>query len=217
MKFYVPKRWILVFFLHTAILLEYTLRVNLSVASIPMKEKYNWNEHEKGLMLSAFYWGYTFGQIPVNILVYHFKAKYILAVSLFLSSLFTLLSPSACDESFSSGLWNRGLVGLFASATYPACFHYFAPWIPLSEKTLLINIILTGAYMVILVYSHVIFILVCRGKLCVLRFQDFFSLTMLLGHFSTLFSDGWALFGFLFGSSLHMKPPRSTQRYPLMN
>jgi fucose permease len=40
----------------------------MSVAAIQMKEELNWTDHQKGLMLSAFYWGYAIGQIPSNFL-----------------------------------------------------------------------------------------------------------------------------------------------------
>ena len=134
--------------MNSGILIEYCLRVNMSVAVIQMCLEFGWTDHQKGLMLSSFYWGYTVGQIPANILVYYCGAKSVLGWSVFLSSLLTLLFPAACYTSISMGLFVRALVGLAASATFPACFHFFPLWIPKGEKTLLVAAIMSGKYLV---------------------------------------------------------------------
>lgn len=41
----------------------YALRVNLSVAIIPMAEHFGWNSKQNGLVLSSFYYGYLLTQI----------------------------------------------------------------------------------------------------------------------------------------------------------
>jgi MFS family permease len=43
-------------------------------------------------------------------------------------------------------LFIRVLIGLFESATFPCVFHFFSSWVPTSEKTILIPIILCGVY-----------------------------------------------------------------------
>lgn len=144
------KRWVMVLLMNSGILIEYCLRVNMSVAVIQMATEFAWTDYQKGLMLSSFYWGYAIGQIPANVLVYYFGAKSILGLSVLFSSLLTLLLPTACYMSLGSGLLVRAMVGLAASATFPACFHFFPLWIPKSEETLLVTAIMSGKYLVCL-------------------------------------------------------------------
>ena len=66
----IPKRWQLIFLLHTGFIIEYCLRVNASVAVVQMKEQYNWDDYERGLMLSSFYWYSWFSCIAACFLFY---------------------------------------------------------------------------------------------------------------------------------------------------
>eukprot|EP01031_Cornospumella_fuschlensis_P039369 gene39369-47922_t len=143
----IPKRWHMVALLFTGILVVFTLRVNMSVAATDMQDELNWSEARKGLMLSAFYWGYAIGQIPSSRMVQLYGAKVIFGLSILLPSLLTLLMPVACKNSFGLALFIRALIGLCESASFPAVFHFFPLWIPLAEKTLLIPTILSGMYM----------------------------------------------------------------------
>ncbi len=42
----------------------YIDRVNISVAAITMQEQFGWSEQTKGLVLSSFFVGYKFFQVP---------------------------------------------------------------------------------------------------------------------------------------------------------
>jgi hypothetical protein len=81
----------------SGICVVYTLRVNISVAAPKMKDDLGWSEYEKGLVLvsidrflvhtasltfcvafqSAFYWGYSLGQIPASWIIQRYGAKWI--------------------------------------------------------------------------------------------------------------------------------------------
>jgi hypothetical protein len=52
----ISKRWQLIILLHTGFIIEYCLRVNASVAVVEMKKQYDWDDNQRGLMLSSFYW-----------------------------------------------------------------------------------------------------------------------------------------------------------------
>ena len=43
-----------------------TLQVNMSVAVIPMAEELGWSATDRGLVSSAFFWGYALTQIPAG-------------------------------------------------------------------------------------------------------------------------------------------------------
>lgn len=43
-------------------------QVNMSVAIIPLAKEFDWSASDKGLVGSAFFWGYTLTQIPGGLL-----------------------------------------------------------------------------------------------------------------------------------------------------
>jgi ACS family sodium-dependent inorganic phosphate cotransporter len=58
------KRWSMIFALFVAFVLCNLDKVNMSVAIVPMAASFGWSSIEKGLVQSAFFWGYAFTQIP---------------------------------------------------------------------------------------------------------------------------------------------------------
>ncbi len=111
-----------------------------------MRDELHWTEYEKGLVLSAFYWGYALGQIPSSRLAHVMGAKFLFGLSVLIPSIITLLVPVACRTSFPLALFTRAILGLFESACFPCVFHFYVKWIPNSEKTLLITLINSGIY-----------------------------------------------------------------------
>ena len=63
-KKYTETRYQIIFLSFIVILISYADRTNISTAIVDMKEKYGWDETKVGIILSAFYYGYTFNQIP---------------------------------------------------------------------------------------------------------------------------------------------------------
>ena len=41
-------------------------QVNMSVAVIPLSNEFHWSASDRGLVSSAFFWGYTATQIPAG-------------------------------------------------------------------------------------------------------------------------------------------------------
>jgi len=143
----VPKRWEMALLLSSGLAIIGCLRVNMSVAAIDMREELNWSETEKGLVLSAFYWGYTLGQIPASRFAAMYGAKLLFGLSILVPCIGYLFVPMACRTSFALALFTRAICGLFESGTYPCLFHFFPSWIPLNEKALLVSIITSGFYL----------------------------------------------------------------------
>jgi len=119
----------------------------MSVAAQDMRDELNWSETEKGLVLSAFYWGYALGQIPASRLAAIYGAKVLYGLSVLIPSIITLLVPAACRTSFGWALFSRAILGLFESASFPCIFHFLPAWVPLNEKPLLVSVILSGLYL----------------------------------------------------------------------
>lgn len=76
-----------------------------------------------------------------------YGAKWIFGLSVLIPSALTLLVPVACRSSYGMALFIRVIIGFFESATFPAVFHFFPIWVPLSEKTFMIPFIVSGMYM----------------------------------------------------------------------
>lgn len=169
-RFY-SRRWEMAWMLFSGVTVMFMLRVNMSVAAPKMRDDLGWTEYEKGLVLvslsshshnvsrvsfclspclftkqSAFYWGYSIGQIPASHLVQQYGGKWIFGLSILCPSLLTFLVPLAAHSSLPLLLFLRALIGFFESATYPAIFYYFPLWVPTEEKTLMIPAIVSGMY-----------------------------------------------------------------------
>ena len=62
----VPHRWRVVGLMALSFVLCNMDKVNMSVAVIPMAKELGWTATERGLVSSAFFWGYALTQIPAG-------------------------------------------------------------------------------------------------------------------------------------------------------
>lgn len=143
---YISRRVEMMLLLCSGIVIVYTLRVNMSVAAQSMRDELSWSETQRGLVLSAFYWGYTGGQMFGSYLTSVVGGKVIFGLSVFIPSLITLFVPLAANHSVSTLLFIRCLIGFFESATFPAVFYFFPIWVPEKEKTKLIPLATSGMF-----------------------------------------------------------------------
>jgi MFS family permease len=141
------KRWETILFLASGVVVNYCLRVNVSVAVQDMKDELDWTEYEKGLVLSSFYWGYATGQVPATLVATRFGPKYTFAFAILGSSIVSLFVPIAAKTSYGLVLVARAFVGLCSAALFPSCYHFFPRWIPLEEKTIMVAVVGAGLYM----------------------------------------------------------------------
>ena len=83
----------MVFSLFVAFVLCNLDKVNMSVAIVPMAGPFGWTATQKGLVSSAFFWGYSFTQIPGGWLASKYGGKAVLFYGVMLWSLGTLIAP----------------------------------------------------------------------------------------------------------------------------
>ena len=178
----IPKRWQFAFLLMSGTMMGYCLRVNISSAISKMKVVFNWTESQKGLVLSAFYWGYTLGQVPISRYMQYHEAKLVFGLTILIPSILTIFVPAACHTNFALALLIRSLIGFLQSATFPCIYHFLPSWIPLNEKTIMVATILTGPYL------GEIFAFSVSGKLV--------SDDYIIGNVSV---EGWESVFYLFG------------------
>ena len=106
------KRWAMVFSLFIAFVLCNLDKVNMSVAIVPMAKSFGWTATQKGLVASAFFWGYAFTQIPGAWLSSKYGGKAVLFYGVVLWSLGTLIAPWCATLGMAPLLASRFLVGL---------------------------------------------------------------------------------------------------------
>lgn len=100
----------------------------------------------QGLILSSFFWGYTFSCILGGTVCQKFGGKYTLGISILLTSLFTLLTPYCIYLGGSTTLIVlRVIMGFGEGTTYPAVTHLLAQWIPVDERSMAGTVAFSGA------------------------------------------------------------------------
>ena len=120
------KRWSMIFALFVAFVLCNLDKVNMSVAIVPMSASFGWTSVEKGLVQSAFFWGYAFTQIPGGWLAQKYGGKLVLFAGVMLWSFGTLIAP-VCARSPSPRCSRRASSLASARASPPPPPLVFSP------------------------------------------------------------------------------------------
>ena len=148
------QRVIFSIFLFFGLCNVYMLRVNLSVAILPMQKQFNWSSETKGIILSSFFFGYLFGQVPGGYIATVYGAKFVFGIGVLCTAILTLLVPLATTwnlkgEGSTSHVWTliilRILMGVFESVTYPSLFAFIAKWCPEKERSKMVSFSFSGA------------------------------------------------------------------------
>ncbi len=94
-----PHRWRVVAMMALSFVLCNMDKVNMSVAVIPMASELGWSATDRGLVSSAFFWGYSLTQVPAGWLSTRIGGARILFAGVLLWSLGTLIAPPAANVS----------------------------------------------------------------------------------------------------------------------
>src|SRR6185436_13402109 len=73
------RRWTIVWLLFAASLINYFDRQTLSFALPLLAKDFNLDATQQGLVVSAFFWTYTYLQIPVGLCVDRFNLRWVYA------------------------------------------------------------------------------------------------------------------------------------------
>jgi ACS family sodium-dependent inorganic phosphate cotransporter len=141
---YMPKRYLLIGLCFCATLICYIDRVIISVAAIAMQDTYGWSETTKGFVLSSFFIGYMLFQIPGGYLANRFGGKVVLGVAVAWWSLFTVLTPIAAAASLPLLIITRIAMGLGEAATIPSIYNLFGRWVPATESSRSVSLVLSA-------------------------------------------------------------------------
>jgi ACS family glucarate transporter-like MFS transporter len=141
-----PQRWWLLVLLFTAMLISYLHRSALSVAvgakSSSMTSDLQLSEASIGVLLSGFFWVYSFMQVPSGWLVDRFGVKRAYSLGFAFWSL-----TSACTgfvNSFATLIGLRIALGAGQAISFPASSRAVANWFQQRERGTVTGIYLTG-------------------------------------------------------------------------
>ncbi|XP_046491031.1 putative inorganic phosphate cotransporter isoform X1 [Neodiprion pinetum] len=106
---------------------------------------YEWDTYTQGVILSSFYWGYVFTQIPGGMLADKIGGKYVLGLGILTSAIFTLLTPVVVEAFDSTGLIVlRFLMGLGEGTTIPAMAELVPRWSAPGEESIIGTVVTSG-------------------------------------------------------------------------
>ncbi|XP_074600895.1 putative inorganic phosphate cotransporter isoform X2 [Brevipalpus obovatus] len=115
------------------------------VSSLENREGFQWDSTVQSYVLGSFFIGYVIPQIPAGQLAEKFGSKRILATSILMASIFTLLGPMAARIHYSVFIVCRIFTGLSEGVFFPSMHAMVAKWLPKSERSFLTSIIYSGS------------------------------------------------------------------------
>jgi len=110
-------------------------RVVMSVAILPMGEQYGYSDSTRGLVASAFSFGYFLGLGPAGLASSATSPKAVLGAGLVVWSIAQLATPAAADLGIEPLLAARACMGLGEAAAIPSLQVIAANFVPASARS----------------------------------------------------------------------------------
>jgi ACS family sodium-dependent inorganic phosphate cotransporter len=139
-----PRRYTIVALFALATALCYVDRVNISIAIIPLAHDKGYDSAARGLILSAFFWGYLWLQMPGGWIADRLGGKRVLAAGVALWSAATFLTPPAAGMSLGVLLLMRVALGAGEALNFPSVHSLAARWTPAAERSRAIGLHFSG-------------------------------------------------------------------------
>jgi ACS family sodium-dependent inorganic phosphate cotransporter len=141
---YPEPRHLVVVVCFLATLTAYVERTGFSIAYTLMAEDID--QSTKGMVMSAFYWGYGISQIPGGVAAQKYGGTRVLSLCFCLWSLASILTPGN-PSNISSLLISRFVVGVSQGFLIPAVHTVVSLWIPAGERAKGVSLITSGMYL----------------------------------------------------------------------
>ncbi|KAL0036177.1 hypothetical protein WJX79_006952 [Trebouxia sp. C0005] len=140
----IPHRWRIVGMMALAFVLCNMDKVNMSVAVIPMAEELGWSATDRGLVSSAFFWGYALTQIPAGYISTKVGGAKVLLLGVLLWSVGTLAAPPLAHISLFALCASRVFVGLGEGLAPSSATNVMARLIPERERSRAVTAVFGG-------------------------------------------------------------------------
>lgn len=160
-KFWRNRRYVLCFMCFMGIFNMYTTRICLSVAIVAMstertvqqanssyvvlEPEFHWTSTEKGILLGAFFYGYTSTHIIAGVLLKRVSAHLIFGWGVFISGLLTMLTPFVASN-FCAFMAIRVLKGMFQGVAIPCLMAFWSKWTPPNERARMHSTAVSGGF-----------------------------------------------------------------------
>lgn len=111
--------------------------INTTHKSVELKdygERYEWNQHIQGLLLSGYFYGVLPASVPAGLLAEKYGGSKVVAFATLIPAVLNLLMPWASGVHYGLVFVLRFMMGFFGGAVYPALHAMIARWVPPSEK-----------------------------------------------------------------------------------
>lgn len=106
---------------------------------------FEWDRQLRGLILGAFFWGYTVMQIPSGFLSDRFGPRLTIACGMFPVAIFTIITPFLARGSPYLLLVGRVIIGFGEAMMYPGMQSLWARWSPPHERSRLVGTAFGGS------------------------------------------------------------------------
>ncbi|XVF08241.1 hypothetical protein REPUB_Repub06bG0209600 [Reevesia pubescens] len=143
----VPERFKVVALMACVMCLCNADRVVMSVAIVPLADKFGWSSSFLGIVQSSFLWGYIFSSVIGGAFVDKYGGKRVLAWGVALWSLATLLTPWAANHSTVALLAIRAFFGLAEGVALPSITTLSSRWFPGHERASAVGISMAGFHL----------------------------------------------------------------------
>lgn len=137
-----PRRWPLGLLLFTGMVVCYAQRGALSVAAPAMVREMGISRATMGVLLSAFFWTYSFLQVPAGWFVDRLGVKRAYAVGYGLWSVASAVTGFVASRTALVAV--RMLVGVGQAVAFPASARVVVDWFPEKERGTVTAVYLTG-------------------------------------------------------------------------
>eukprot|EP00611_Tribonema_gayanum_P021218 TRINITY_DN4032_c0_g1_i2.p1 TRINITY_DN4032_c0_g1~~TRINITY_DN4032_c0_g1_i2.p1 ORF type:complete len:447 (+),score=82.74 TRINITY_DN4032_c0_g1_i2:461-1801(+) len=124
--------------------LSVCLRVAMSVAIVPMSGEFGYSDTTKGLIASAFSWGYMAFMIPAGVLGTFVNPKAVMGLGVLLWSIAQMASPHAAVLGLPTLLACRFAMGMSEAVTIPTIQEIVSQWVPQDQRTRWLALIISG-------------------------------------------------------------------------
>ncbi|XP_052132419.1 vesicular glutamate transporter 1-like isoform X1 [Frankliniella occidentalis] len=104
-------------------------------ARLEAPQRFDWNEHEQGMVLGAFFWLYWSTQVPGGVLAQRYGTKLVFGLGNLVPALLAFAIPAAARTHYGALLFIRLAQGCISGLTWPAMHDMTAKWIPPNERS----------------------------------------------------------------------------------
>ncbi|EFN68275.1 Putative inorganic phosphate cotransporter [Camponotus floridanus] len=133
----------------------YSLRIAMSMAIVPMAnaktanpdiEDFGWDQAQKNLVLSSFFWGYVVTQVPSGYIANVWSGQKLLAIGMLLCGVLNVVMPFVASKwALPAVLVCRVGMGLTQACLLPCIHTLLSKWAPPSERARLGTFAYAGA------------------------------------------------------------------------